>query len=326
MNLGNIADYIERVLGLEFNPSANGLSEYDDIPYIYRMTFDIAEGVLCGVDCLFVSPAEPSINLSTLFGRVSKLENTAQKPCVLLLDSIDSMTRRQLIARKQSFVVAGKQLYLPFVGTLLSERGLGHREKPRTLSPSSQLVVLYHLQMRSLDGLPLKDLANMMGYSSKTISLVASELSSAGLCEVQSEYANTKSIRFLMGRRQVWDNAYPLMRSPISKVVYAREDMVVQERSMLFSFDQALSHYTDIADAGDRCLAVEKKRFKSAGIFYEASSSFPGSVRIELWKYDPSIMAKDAFVDPLSLALCYKDDDDERVRGEIDRLIERLLW
>jgi hypothetical protein len=49
-----------------------------------------------------------------------------------------------------------------------------------------------------------------------------------------------------------------------------------------------------------------------------------GKCRVELWKYNPALLAKGGMVDALSLSLCYKDSDDERVVGEIKSLVKRI--
>lgn len=45
---------------------------------------------------------------------------------------------------------------------------------------------------------------------------------------------------------------------------------------------------------------------------------------MKLWKYNPALLAKCGTVDALSLALYYKESDDERVEGELNKQIKRI--
>jgi hypothetical protein len=45
-------------------------------------------------------------------------------------------------------------------------------------------------------------------------------------------------------------------------------------------------------------------------------------VELQLWKYDPQILAKGSTVDVLSLAMCFWDDPDERVEEAVEEMLE----
>jgi hypothetical protein len=47
---------------------------------------------------------------------------------------------------------------------------------------------------------------------------------------------------------------------------------------------------------------------------------------IETWTYDPRLLARDGFVDPLSLYLSVRHSRDERVAQAADRLLEPFGW
>ncbi len=66
-----------------------------------------------GVKALLLEPREKSIELSALIARAERLEIAVGMPCVLVLDRMDSMMRRQLVSKRRSFVVPDKQVYLP---------------------------------------------------------------------------------------------------------------------------------------------------------------------------------------------------------------------
>ena len=47
---------------------------------------------------------------------------------------------------------------------------------------------------------------------------------------------------------------------------------------------------------------------------------------LELWKYDPELFGQDGNVDPVSLALCFEENEDERIEGAIEEYMEDYTW
>ena len=43
------------------------------------------------------------------------------------------------------------------------------------------------------------------------------------------------------------------------------------------------------------------------------------AVNIELWKYDPGIFSRNGSIDPISLALCFENNADERIEEAIEK-------
>ncbi|WP_455631503.1 hypothetical protein [Megamonas sp.] len=47
-------------------------------------------------------------------------------------------------------------------------------------------------------------------------------------------------------------------------------------------------------------------------------------VKIEIWKYSPFILAKDNIVDPLSLIMTLKNENDERIQEAVESLLKKV--
>jgi hypothetical protein len=129
----------------------------------------------------------------------------------------------------------------------------------------------------------------------------------------------------LIPKEEIWSKSYPRLACPIQEVVYCNEIEVIPEILRYITFDKALAEYTFMADFTGEAVAVYKnddviKRLKNNGTF----NTVEGKYRVELWKYNPALLAKDGIVDALSLALCYKDTDDERVIGELNDLVKKI--
>ena len=50
------------------------------------------------------------------------------------------------------------------------------------------------------------------------------------------------------------------------------------------------------------------------------------AVNLELWKYNPALFARNGIVDPISLALCFEDNSDERIESSIEEYLEEYKW
>lgn len=48
------------------------------------------------------------------------------------------------------------------------------------------------------------------------------------------------------------------------------------------------------------------------------------SGKIEIWKYSPFILAKDNIVDPLSLIMTLKNENDERIQEAVESLLKKV--
>ena len=57
-------------------------------------------------------------------------------------------------------------------------------------------------------------------------------------------------------------------------------------------------------------------------------NEYDGEVLIEAWKYPSVVIKKESpnWVDKLSLALSLRGDSDPRVEGEVERLLDEMVW
>jgi DNA-binding MarR family transcriptional regulator len=195
------------------------------------------------------------------------------------------------------------------------------------LSPSAQLLLLYHLQKAPLENVPFKDVAEALNYSKKTISVVAAELQRLSICEVEQMNERSKVLRFNKKGSELWESVSPLMTLPIQKVWYTDKNHLPANVPLYASYDKALAHYTFIADSSLYSFAIDRKNFSEyQDNLQEFLHPEEGNVRLEVWKYNPALLADGQFIDKLSLMLCYKDTDDERVGKEITEMINKMVW
>lgn len=316
-------EYLNAVLGIKCMMAVDG-GRVVKLPYYLKAGNGFAECTIEEQKCMLMMPEEQTDG-TTLSKRIAEISGITGLHVILVLENIDAVRRRVLIFNRASFIVPGKQVYLPFMGALLTERGMANTTETdkQTFTPAAQVLLLWHLQRENLDRRIISEIAKRFPYSVKTISGAAKELEQAGICEIEGD--NSGKYLHLIPKEEIWGKAYKKLTSPIQEVMYCNEIDVIPEGLRYVTYDKALAEYTFMADGSGEAFAVYKnddaiKRLKNGGAFNKVE----GKYRIELWKYNPALLAKGGMVDGLSLALCYKDTDDERVIGELNDLVKKI--
>lgn len=318
-NKGNIKEFIQNAFGwrIEFE---NFDSIKGNLPYILLGAAEYSVINCDGFKGITIQPKEEN-DFRMIKNIAQNIERMTGLTSVLILENLDSHQRRSLTENHISFIIPGKQLYIPAIGAMMTERGMGHKSSASDkLSPVATAVLLMHLSHRSLQGKSVTEVAEIMGYSVKTLSLAVKELEQQGLIATRQE-GRKKLMEFILPSTKIWEKVGELSENPIEKRLFTSNDCLAKEIGMLAS-DSALAELSMLSSPDQSIYAVygRNPRLKELEL-----NSYDGNAIIELWKFDPCITAKNGIVDPFSLALSYKDDDDPRVWKELNKLINESL-
>jgi hypothetical protein len=198
----------------------------------------------------------------------------------------------------------------------------------KRLTPTAQYTLLYHLQVESLEGMSARDMSSKLPYSYESITLGLTCLSDLELCQKVSDGGKSKIIRFSLKGKELWDKTKDFLIDPVEKRVYC--DSLVTELKFAQCNINALSHYTWLNPDHSRMFMMSKKELQSliAEKALHNMNEYDGDVMIEAWKY-PIVSNRDdnnEWVDKLSLAISLREDNDPRVEGEVERLINEIEW
>jgi hypothetical protein len=166
-------NYIADTLGIEV--IAEPWDGAKHLPFYLADAYNFQLVTLGNVRCLFVRPESELAAISAIKKHFSKISENTDVPLVLDLVSLNARQRKALIAAQIPFVVDGNQLYLPFIGVVLQERYVNHREQRETLFPSAQLV-LFHYLYQSEQEMYTSGLAKRLGISAMQISRAVKQL------------------------------------------------------------------------------------------------------------------------------------------------------
>ncbi|PWB05780.1 hypothetical protein C5O25_12420 [Paramuribaculum intestinale] len=244
-----------------------------------------------------------------------RIESIKHIPAVFYFDNLLTYERDRLVEQGVYFIVADKFAFVP---TLIINRLSTKSEIKELFYPSTQYILLYHLQIESLDGLSLKELEDKVPYKYKTIAKSIKQLEALGL--VSLEGSRNKKLVFELSGKELWDKASTNLIDPIKSIEYTSDVFPEGDIGGI----SALSHYSMLApeDVPTRVLTAEWVREHKYSI--PELHSFEDTQRIEIWKYPPS--GTSGYVDKLSLFLTLKDDNDPRVEKEIAIMMNKIKW
>ena len=241
-------------------------------------------------------------------------------------ERLTASVRARLIATGVAFAVPGNQLYIPELATDLRERFRGPRpERPDKLSPSAQLVLFFHLlrNEREQPWTPT-ELAELLPYSTMTVGRAFDELAAAGLAHVE-RHGRKKLLSFFAAGRMLIDTAKTLLIRPGRRLDHVR--WFQQPPELPLAGEHALALLSDLNPPATppvfAVTAMQMRDFLAVGRAESSEAAHDSDGTLETWRYDPSVLARNQTVDPLSLFAQFWDDPDERLSMAVDRLLEQ---
>lgn len=289
------------------------------------LTYKFYDGEFHGMPLLFAEPKGKVATPRCLSVTANNLTSLLQLPIVFLLPACPTYERQRLIDKDVYFVVSEKYVHLPM---LLANERVRKTKQAKTLTPVAQYLLLYHLQIGSIEGMAARDIEDKIPYSYASITLGLTCLEDLGLCKKVAEASKRKVIHFDMKGMNLWEQAQPFLVNPVEERIYC--DGLLSDDSFPECGINALAHYTRLNPDPERTIMMSVKQlrnFKSSEALVRPNE-FDGNIIIEAWKYPPvtAIGVKAEWVDKLSLAISLREDEDPRVEGEVERLINETEW
>ena len=289
------------------------------------LTYKFYDGEFHGMPLLFAEPKGKVATPRCLSVTANNLTSLLQLPIVFLLPACPAYERQRLIDKDVYFVVSEKYVHLPM---LLANERVRKTKQAKTLTPVAQYLLLYHLQIGSIEGMAARDIEDKIPYSYASITLGLTCLEDLGLCKKVAEASKRKVIHFYMKGMNLWEQAQPFFVNPVEERIYC--DGLLSDDSFPECGINALAHYTRLNPDSERTIMMSVKQlrnFKSSEALVRPNE-FDGNIIIEAWKYPPvtATGVKAEWVDKLSLAISLCEDEDPRVEGEVERLINETEW
>ena len=236
---------------------------------------------------------------------------------VLVPKHLHSYNVGRLIAQKVNFVIPDKQMFIPSLLLDLKNDKVIDGDIKDSITPMTQCLLLYHLEVESISGKTSYELADKLSVSYASINRALRWLATKDL--IKQEGVKTKTVQIELSGRELWDKALPMLVSPIEQIYYTDAPLEGQ----MISGVNALASYTMLNEEPKQCCAISKKDLKVLNI--STDKQF-GQNEIQVWKYNPRMFSVSGVVDRLSLYLSLINNEDERIQIELERLINEMSW
>lgn len=304
-------EYLKQAL--DINVTYSPWPKQNTLPYLLsdRYNFQIAN--LDTTNALFVYPKDDIESIPAIKKHVALIAKYTSIPIVLILNKCDARDRKELITNKISFIVENQQIYLPFMSILLQERFSSYATRLDALLPSAELLLFYYIYSKKRE-LEMSQLSNRLELSAMSISRATKQLEELGLIKTYKNGVNKIITSELYGE-ELYRKAENCLRSPVKKVGYIEKGIIKDGYKAGIS---ALAEYSMLNYPKVNTIATLKapKELEQSLVNEEAE------LCVEVWSYNPALLANNGVVDVLSLHQSLKGESDERVESAVEQLLE----
>lgn len=317
-NIELVTKYLEQFTGIEIKTAVTPKAEVEKLPLAISGNYCFHNIEMFDTTITLVIPN--IINECSpiqLAKHHTKMVEAFRHPVVFVLDGIKSYNITRLSRVRVDFMVTGKIVFIPSMMMVMRNIKDTVKHLPDTMPPVAQLLILYHIEVDGLNGKNTAAIATATGLAYPTINVALRWLAKKDIVKMVG--GKEKQVMFCLNGKMLWDKVLPLMTSPIERIVFS-DDPVADS---LYSGETAMGHYTMLAEPTIPVVAISKN---SAQTNTHLLNKQYGNVKIEIWKYNPALLSNNDCVDPLSLYLCMKNNKDERIQMECEKLIEEMKW
>ena len=295
---------------------------YKKLPLAYRGRYNIFTVETNGALWIAIQPKD-NVGLVLLRRDRACVEKMTGLNCAIFLEQTTFYIREKMMEEGIPFVIDGKQVFLPFIGYLLSKSN--ERELPlvHLISFLTQKMLLVAIYERWIE-MKVSDVAKQLGVSTKSASRCFDELEYLNI-GVLGMKGKSRVINIPDDRKQLWQQIERVLRNPVIRRFILRKDMKLEKKAGI----SALCEYSLLSDNAYPTYAVTKKELKASGVKVEKQASELeeiGCVVLELG-YFIDFWGK-GLQDPLSVALSQtrEEQEEERVEISINEMLEEYVW
>ena len=315
--------YLQRMFGPQMD-----LRQYsggDALPMYLTAAYQFYTLGLDSEEYVLVKPRDTGTwRLDLLKKQMAQIRKFTKRQPVLVLENLRLTQRNSLIQGRIPFIVPEKQLYIPHCLMALTEAECSYETYGDTFAVATQVVFIY-LLLNKIRNTNAHQLCAHLPYSVASVNRALKELCYRKL--LQTVGSNTRKQYMISSGREFWERGKQYLFDPVKSRRYA--PLEFECASFLVSGESALSSLSFLSGTDTPCCAVSPQDVKKIDIalFFNEYDLFGQPYRIlELFRYDPKILAHRTRVDVISLYAQFRDSKDERVQIEIESLVREILW
>lgn len=274
---------------------------------------------------LVMLPATNRFNVSTLKKQILNYQRTLDNPVVYGFNSVTSFQRKSLIENRVPFVAENGQIFLPFLGTVFGQCSSTQlKADVDHFSPSAQLLLF--LLMYKPDGYKINKgkVAGTLNISLMSITRAVRELVALNFIS-ETQQGTEKVIQRVLPVEDAYELAKPYLINPVYKTIFVQGNEV-NNNSYIRAGEYNLAERSMLGYPRYMEYSISKELYSSLD-HTEIDPTLTESplVKVQVWKYDPSILSDNNEVDPLSLICSFKEEGDERIQGCLEEVEKEIF-
>lgn len=288
------------------------------LPLYVAGNYEIDEAIVSNNRFIVMSPIGDLPTLPAMKKHIEKIQKIDDVPVAFYLKNLSDFRRKGMLESNIPFMTE-KQVFLPFIGTLLMEEKNNALYKEKFMFSTQQLFLMYLYNRQNK--LYVANVGKKLPYSAMTLSRAVKQLEASDLFLVYKDGVN-KVIESKYDRRELFERAKPFLLDPVRKYGYIEKSRI--DENMVLASESALAKNSMLNPSKLITYAIDEQEMDINQMENELVDPNK-QIRLELWGYDPKLFSDDNVADGLSVALSLREIVDERIEEAIDECIEREL-
>lgn len=290
----------------------------NSLPVYIVGSYDFRTAYIGNKRCIMITPIEELATLPALKKQIAKIQQVDNVPVVLELATVSIYRRKSLIENNIPFITS-KQVFLPFMGTILTDEKEPQKLPEKFVYSTQQLFLLYLYSNKKR--LYISEAGKVLPFTAMTLTRAVKQLEVTDLFLIAKDGVN-KFIESKYSRLELLKKAKVYLSTPVRKAGYINKMQVTD--NMVLAGETALSERTMLNPNRIITYAISEKYYDKTLLTKELIDP-DDQVRLELWAYDPKQFSDNNNADDISVILSLWDTDDERIEDAVEELQERRL-
>ena len=303
------------------------------LPIIFHKKYDFMQLLINGENFLLIKERRTG-SLENFVKQAKGIQKQTGLEVILVFNKLSDIQKKQLLQIAVPYLDYHENIYLPYLGFLFSK--LENKvDVDKKLTSTEQKVLISLLLSPSTVEINIEEISYLTDLSIPSLYRVFKNFKDRGWLTNKN-----KSYHFAKTKTQIFNEAKKLLKNPIHNTVLISEDdfqRITQNLDLKLSNTKALSSISMLADNDEYgTYALSKKQFKKIEESFQ-QHIFQGH-KIEIWDYEPiqfnylkEEYSRDesqdgsTLIDPISLYLILKDDEDPRIEEEVEKLESKIF-
>ncbi len=294
----------------------------EKLPLVYQGRYTFFDVETDGFPWIAMQPKQ-DVGLVMLRRDHARIEKCAGLNCAVFLNKTTFYIKEKLLEEGIPFVLKEKQVYLPFIGVLLSDAGERDIAPVHLISYLTQKLILVAIYEK-WKGVTVSEAAAKLEVSKMSVSRCFDEIEYLNV-DIMCMKGKARAITVPTDIKKLWVDIQPVLRNPVIARYELQDDLHLEKKAGI----SALCEYSLLSDNPYPTYAVTKKEIVCAGV-KKMKQVHPGEeigcVVLELGYFID--FTDTAVEDPISvvLSLTEAEKQDERVNLSVNDMMNGYVW